>query len=400
MSYIWEEGSSLISRHSFHRHKKSKLLLENVSLFLSPGSVTATLGLGRGPRCLLDCISLQQLDGEMRGKVLYDGDCRRSGFYKDIAVVSDIGFAHFGSLTVFDYLYFGARLRILHDVVECRERARQACRVTGLDGSIQLYQLSPTDLRIASIALEVVANPTLLVVIDPIRDLDAAGALDVLKVLRSVAKRLTMPTTVLYNLPNMSGDMLPLIDSWNVFVGNTLSFSCALSEFPSNSLGPLSALWREASDVLSTAAEDDSYRLLEQTEYSHSCSHHCVHQMEKIFLAMEELLNGNYESVEATHAVVAIGSQHKNHDKQQSISTRNKPHVIEHGKFKSGYQPRLSSAGIQNVKSVSDLYSLTRRLAEIEGTAPIRVSKPIYMEILILLMRSVQNHIRNVRVVA
>ncbi|KAJ1442980.1 hypothetical protein B484DRAFT_40221 [Ochromonadaceae sp. CCMP2298] len=106
--------------------------------------------------------------GLMSGKVLHDSQARRAGFYKDIAMVhAGEGGCHFQHLPLFDYLFFAARMRVSHGVIECRERARLALRATGLDGTRPLGSLTMSQFRVVSIATELVANPTLLVALDP-----------------------------------------------------------------------------------------------------------------------------------------------------------------------------------------------------------------------------------------
>ena len=74
-----------------------------------------SLGEGIGQKRLLECIALRPMDGYMAGNIQYDNALRKGGEFKDIAfVTSDIGaIHHFDSLTVFDYLYYCARLRYI-----------------------------------------------------------------------------------------------------------------------------------------------------------------------------------------------------------------------------------------------------------------------------------------------
>lgn len=77
--------------------------------------IIKTIGTSIGQKRLLECIALRPMDGYMAGNIQYDSALRKGGAFKDIAfVTSDIGaLHHFDSLTVFDYLYYCARLRYL-----------------------------------------------------------------------------------------------------------------------------------------------------------------------------------------------------------------------------------------------------------------------------------------------
>jgi ABC-type multidrug transport system ATPase subunit len=93
--------------------QNKELLLQDINLKLEPGSVTVFVGNSIGQKRLLECIALRPMDGYMAGNIQYDSALRKGGAFKDIAfVTSDIGYVnHFHSLSVFDYLYYCARLR-------------------------------------------------------------------------------------------------------------------------------------------------------------------------------------------------------------------------------------------------------------------------------------------------
>jgi ABC-type transporter Mla maintaining outer membrane lipid asymmetry ATPase subunit MlaF len=412
LSYLLDERPSLFSRAAYgpkgRERVKSVLLLNKVSLTLPPGSVSVVLGVGKGYRYLLECIALRRQDGQMAGKLQYDGVTRKRDFYRDIAFVNDFGFAHFGSLTVFDYLYFGARLRLSLGVVECRERARQACRSVGLDGALQLHQLGPAELRIASIALEIVGNPTLVIALDPIKGLDAAGALEVMKVLRTIAKRVSMPTTVLYNLPSVSEDMIPLTDHWTVFAGNSIGYACALKDFAPEVKPQLNKVWSDISLLLVAEAARESTDVFDPVDYSAQGDSSCVRALERAFDALDALIEASHappEAANSTREPTATLSK-KATTKPAGGETEERKSaelVIEHGKFKGGFLPRLSSAGVPSSHSAreGEVYSVTRRLAETGDGAeglPVRVPKALHWELWILLTRAVKNHARNVSI--
>ena len=111
VSYLVVKRNHLIS--SNNNTNKTELLIQDVNISLEPGSVTAFVGNSVGQKRLLECIALRPMDGYMAGNIQYDSASRKGGSFKDIAfVTSDMGSVHhFNSLSVFDYLYYCARLR-------------------------------------------------------------------------------------------------------------------------------------------------------------------------------------------------------------------------------------------------------------------------------------------------
>ena len=114
VSYLVVKRNQLFSsKDTTTNNNKTELLIQDINLNLEPGSVTAFVGNCIGRKRLLECIALRPIDGYMAGNIQYDSALRKGGAFKDIAfVTSDIGTVHhFNSLTVFDYLYYCARLR-------------------------------------------------------------------------------------------------------------------------------------------------------------------------------------------------------------------------------------------------------------------------------------------------
>lgn len=101
-----------------------KLLLDGVSIQFSPGSVTALHGYGGGSSALLSILSAQRQQqyavGQVSGSILYDQSIRSLGAYCDIACCSKIPFDYLFDLTVYDYLFWAARLRVTVSAAECR----------------------------------------------------------------------------------------------------------------------------------------------------------------------------------------------------------------------------------------------------------------------------------------
>lgn len=225
-------NEKVVQSTRFVKTKKSKeLLLSEVNLHLSPGTVTAFIGIGEGFRSLLECISLRQTMGFMSGSIHYDSAIRKSGIFKDIAFISESESSHFDSLTVFEYLVYGARLRISHGMIECRERSRMAAKVTGLEGTKSLGTLSLGELRLLSIAVELVGNPTLICLSNPLQGLDSSSAILVIKTLHRIAKRTSMPTTIIFAADGLNYDLLRYVNNACLFCHSKLLFTATLKEY-------------------------------------------------------------------------------------------------------------------------------------------------------------------------
>eukprot|EP01031_Cornospumella_fuschlensis_P028342 gene28342-34218_t len=222
---------SFFPSSSLNLGDEEAFLLDEVTLQLKQGGVNVFMGLGIGHKCLIECIALRQREGLMSGKIYYDGAVRKNGIFKDIVLIHDLGVTHFNSLSVFDYLYYGARLRISHGIIECRERARQAARVVSLDGTKRIGELSKAELRVLDIAAELVSNPTLICLLDPTEGLDASGKVEVMRVLRNIASRVTMPTTILYNVTSLDCDTVEYVDNLALFSGRSLAHITTMQRF-------------------------------------------------------------------------------------------------------------------------------------------------------------------------
>lgn len=409
--------------------KDYDLLLNKVSLHLNPGSITAIMGLGHNYKYLLECLSLRQNDGLLGGKILHDGAVRKTAIYKDIAFIKDIGISHFESLTVFDYLYYGARLRVTHGVIECRERARLAARVVGLEGSTKIGRLSKAEVRILSIAAELVGNPTLICLVDPTEGLDAGGALDVIRVLHSVAKRVSMSTTIVYNVFSIHDDMFRLLDNIAFFIDNKLEYFCPVRYYYAAGRGLLTAqnLVAQASAVVLDHERNHSVvKKNNKNEPIMICTNH-VNTFMKVIDDLNRLTGGsgdggsgrgntNSGEKKVTFSPIspvpppatsgAVSTETDNFSALHSAVTNHFDYLAfpQNGLGEGGTMngtptrtaPHQNTVG-RNQRSVSDeFYSLSRKLNE--AGLPYRYHKTLFQEFKILYQRSLKFHWKNVSI--
>lgn len=345
--------------------ENSTLVLNKISLQLKPGTVTALMGIGDNCTSLIECIALRQKSGLLAGKIQYDGSVRRNGVFKDIALINDISFIHFDSLTVFDCLYYGARLRIANSEIECRERARLAARVVGLDGSAVLDKLTPGESRVLRIAEELVGQPTLLCLTNPVEGLDAFYKKQVMEILHSLAKRPGMQTTVIYNVSSANDEMLQYADNIGIFYESKLAYFRRLQSYPPKSLLSVFSIVMQVSLIISDA---------NNTEVMGSKSR-------------IEPKRQQYSREQHNRALRAVIDDLLSHDKTDGTE------VISSDL--DGTSGVVGANAVRGRRSRSDdFYSTSRRLAD--SGLPIRSRKPLFDEFRILFARSYQYHRRGV----
>lgn len=178
-----------------------KLAVDNVNLTIAPGTVNCIHGYGLGPQNFIRVLALQpSVFGNLLGSISYDNSIRTSGSYCDIAFIPKRTVQSLQHIHVFDYLYFAARLRTTLGSHECRSRAAEAARIVGLDIGVKLQDLRMGQHVQLLIAAELVGQPTLICVEDPLSGLDEPSAQEVVDALSRIARRQHSPTTVVFTV--------------------------------------------------------------------------------------------------------------------------------------------------------------------------------------------------------
>ena len=315
------------------RRKKTAerlLCLSGVDLNLKVGSVSAILGSSFESKQLLDIIALRQTEGFLSGSITHDGVVRSNGIYRDIAYIPCEDNIHFEKLRVFESLYYAARLRLVNRDIECRERAREAARILGLDGSSFVCKLDQCERRLFSIGMELVGNPSLICIHYPTAGLDASSALEVCRCLHKISRRQNSSTTIVYTISPPSAEMLAFTDELVVIAGPLVVFA-----------GPV------------TSRSDDG---------------NLVRLASKI--AVEMLL----------------GSTDTTDRRALDTNKRIKLLGLEMNNFKS---PTLSNSGEGFGLSAGPLREFGRRKAP-DLSPPVRTFKPVWKEVYLLVARAVQ----------
>ena len=108
-------------------------------------------------------------------------------------------------------------------------RARDAAKLTGLDTQTKLGTLTTGQIRLLSIAAELVGNPTLLLLDDPLSGLDEINALQIIETLGRIARRQYASTTVIYSSKQPGHCLLRHVNHLIIFGGSRMLLSQDIS---------------------------------------------------------------------------------------------------------------------------------------------------------------------------
>jgi ABC-type multidrug transport system ATPase subunit len=196
------------------RPGSSKLVFGPVSARFEPGTLTAILGpSGSGKTTLLQAVT-GRLRGGFRTRFVRTGhiqvhgrQARESDMRSTCAFVpqSDHGLLHY--LTVRETLQYAARLRLPANLEEedVSAHAESVLSELGLTpcadtivGNSRIRGISGGEKRRLSIAVQILANPAVLVLDEPTSGLDAFTAMTVMQTLRSLASQGRTVITVVH----------------------------------------------------------------------------------------------------------------------------------------------------------------------------------------------------------
>jgi ABC-type multidrug transport system ATPase subunit len=177
------------------------MLLKSVNGIFHPGRMTALMGVsGAGKTTLLDVIALRKRSGTISGSIFLNGwpqdevSFRRcSGYVEQFDEQSP-------ELTVLEAVLFSARLRLDPEVVKTDEEKVVFCRTVLRDveldslahtlvGTEEGGGLSYEQKKRLSIAVELVAAPSLLFLDEPTSGLGARSALLICRLLRRISNQ-------------------------------------------------------------------------------------------------------------------------------------------------------------------------------------------------------------------
>lgn len=171
-----------------------RVILDDVSVTIYPGEMVALMGpSGAGKTTLLEVLTGQRRPSS--GTVLVNGADLHAGGVERIGYVPQEDVMH-RDLTVYEVLYYAARLRLPGDLPDAsvREHVERLLARMGLAhirdtliGGEHVRGVSGGQRKRVNIAIELITEPPLLFLDEPTSGLDATSTLEVLSVLRSLA---------------------------------------------------------------------------------------------------------------------------------------------------------------------------------------------------------------------
>ncbi|XP_008677971.1 ABC transporter G family member 39 isoform X2 [Zea mays] len=222
------------------------LLLKGVSGAFRPGTLTALMGVsGAGKTTLLDVLAGRKTSGYIEGDIYISGYPKKQETFARIAGYCEQSDIHSPHVTVYESLLFSAWLRLppevdlearkmhVEDVAELVELIPLRGALVGLPG---VNGLSTEQRKRLTIAVELVANPSIIFMDEPTSGLDATAAAIVM---RTVRNTVDTGRTVVCTIHQPSIDIFEAFDElfllkWGgeeIYVGPLGHKSCHLIKY-------------------------------------------------------------------------------------------------------------------------------------------------------------------------
>ncbi|KAM5564596.1 pleiotropic drug resistance protein 1-like [Rosa sericea] len=170
-------------------------LLKGVSGAFRPGVLTALMGVsGAGKTTLMDVLAGRKTGGYIEGSIVISGYCKRQETFARISGYCEQTDIHSPHVTVYESLLFSAWLRLLPEVDSATrkmfiEEVMELVELTSLRGALVglpgVTGLSTEQRKRLTIAVELVANPSIIFMDEPTSGLDARAAAIVMRTVRN-----------------------------------------------------------------------------------------------------------------------------------------------------------------------------------------------------------------------
>ncbi|XP_024171768.2 pleiotropic drug resistance protein 1 isoform X3 [Rosa chinensis] len=170
-------------------------LLKGVSGAFRPGVLTALMGVsGAGKTTLMDVLAGRKTSGYIEGRITLSGYAKRQETFARISGYCEQTDIHSPHVTVYESLVYSAWLRLprevdsptrkmfIEEVMELVEMASISDRFVGFPG---VNGLSTEQRKRLTIAVELVANPSIIFMDEPTSGLDARAAAIVMRTVRN-----------------------------------------------------------------------------------------------------------------------------------------------------------------------------------------------------------------------
>lgn len=195
-------------------------LLHSVTANFQPNSMTALMGSsGAGKSTLMDVIAGRKTGGKISGDIIVNGAPKNCRTFSRVAAYCEQMDIHSAATTVREALLFSAQLRLPQemDLQKKIELVDDTLALLELDqlgghivGTLQGGGLSLEQRKRLTIAVELVANPSILFLDEPTSGLDARSALLVMRGVRTIANS---GRTVICTIHQPSVQIFELFDS-------------------------------------------------------------------------------------------------------------------------------------------------------------------------------------------
>ncbi|XP_057500295.1 ABC transporter G family member 32-like [Actinidia eriantha] len=171
-------------------------LLVNITGAFRPGVLTALVGVsGAGKTTLMDVLSGRKTGGIIEGNIIISGYPKKQETFARISGYCEQNDIHSPCLTVLESLLFSAWLRLPLDVDPETQKAfveevMELVELTSLSGALVglpgVDGLSTEQRKRLTIAVELVANPSIVFMDEPTSGLDARSAAIVMRTVRNI----------------------------------------------------------------------------------------------------------------------------------------------------------------------------------------------------------------------
>ncbi|XP_078443115.1 ABC transporter G family member 36-like isoform X2 [Wolffia australiana] len=221
-------------------------LLKGVSGSFRPGVLTALMGVsGAGKTTLMDVLSGRKTGGYIEGRITISGYPKNQETFARISGYCEQNDIHSPNVTVYESLIYSAWLRLPSEVdVETRklfcEEIMELVELTQLRGALVglpgVNGLSTEQRKRLTIAVELVANPSIIFMDEPTSGLDARAAAIVM---RTVRNTVDTGRTVVCTIHQPSIDIFEAFDELflmkrggeEIYVGPLGRHSCELIKY-------------------------------------------------------------------------------------------------------------------------------------------------------------------------
>ncbi|KAL3630027.1 transcription factor [Castilleja foliolosa] len=170
-------------------------LLKGVSGAFRPGVLTALMGVsGAGKTTLMDVLAGRKTGGYIEGNITISGYPKKQATFARISGYCEQTDIHSPNVTVYESLVYSAWLRLPRDIdAETRkmfvEEVMELVELTPLSGALVglpgVNGLSTEQRKRLTIAVELVANPSIIFMDEPTSGLDARAAAIVMRTIRN-----------------------------------------------------------------------------------------------------------------------------------------------------------------------------------------------------------------------